>query len=58
MINPNDPNGPNGQQERSYDVVDTSSYRTRLISFINIHLSEEGCRLVYNILSFLFENGV
>ena len=46
----------NGQQETSYDVVDTPSYRTRLISFINIHLSEEGCRKVYKILSYLFEN--
>ena len=49
---------PNEQQETSYDTVDTPSYKTRLISFINIHLSEEGCRLVYRILSYLFENGV
>ena len=58
MINSDEPNGPNGQQEVFYDTVDTPSYRTRLISFVNINLSEEGCRLVYRILSFLFENGV
>ena len=52
MINPNE------QPETYYDTVDTPSYRTRLISFVNIHLSEEGCRLVYMILSFLFENDV
>ena len=52
------PNGPSEQQETSYDVVDTPSYRTRLISFINIYLSEEGCWIVYRILSSLFENDV
>ena len=50
MINPNE------QPETSYNVVDTPSYITRLISFVNIYLSEEGCRKVYRILSFLFEN--
>ena len=54
-----------GQPETYYDTVDTPldtvdtpSYRTRLINFVNIHLTEEGCRLVYRILSFLFENDV
>ena len=41
--------------KKSYDTVDTRreqrlratpSYRTRLISFVNIYLSEEGCRIV------------
>ena len=46
----------NPQQETSYDVVDTPLYRTKLISFINIHLSEESCKTLYLMLSFLFEN--
>ena len=40
------------------DTVDTPSYKTRLLDFIRIYLSEEGCQAVYEVLSYLYEKFV
>ena len=39
----------------NYDTVDTPSYKTRLLDFIRIYMSEDGCKVVYEILSYLYE---
>ena len=53
---------PNEKRKTSYDTGDTSfntpSYKTRLLNFVNTHLSEEACETLYKILSHLFENNV
>ena len=42
--------------EEIYDEVDTPSYRTRLKDFVDRYMSKEYCRIVYEILSDLYEN--
>ena len=40
---------------KNYDTVDTPSYKTRLLDFIRIYMSEDSCKVVYEILSYLYD---
>ena len=48
-------NGSEGE-EVIYDEVDTPSYRTRLKDFIDRYMTEHCCKIVYEVLSYLYEN--
>ena len=37
------------------DVVEKPSYKTMLIDFVRLYMSEEGCKVVYEVLSYLYE---
>ena len=37
------------------DVVETPSYKMRLLDFIRLYMSEEGCKVVYEVLSYFYE---
>ena len=45
-------------EEIIYDEVDTPLYRTRLKDFIDRHMTEQCCKVVYEILSYVYENYV
>ena len=42
----------------TYDEVDTPSYRTRLKQFVDRYMTEHCCKIVYEVLSYLYENYV
>ena len=43
-------------EEIVYDEVDTPSYRTRLKDFVDRYMSERYCQILYEVLSYLYEN--